>query len=607
MEASIHANKNNTLRPSRDLIVIIIAACTYFTALGCFYLYSQPEIVSRTVRLPDGNTQGAGLPLILENQKAGSYKVRFDLTLSRVHHNKFQFYSSSCLEKIIVNRKTISLTKGSKCYHSNDLPLDLSEYLRPGTNRVKAIVKNFGGRLGFDIRVAPTDPLKLAVSAAFYVGLVLFLGLLFWRVPKSRKQWGVILPIFIGTILRIAYCEATDPRIRSHDIDAHVAYIHYLSEFGSIPHFADGFEYHQAPLYYSILSLIHHSAMSTGLRYDTFTVIAQYFSTLCAIGMLLVGVWIATMAFSGSFRQTKIFILGFFIATIPAGVFMASRISNDPLVQLLCFTCIGLLIFWWKQESKWTWYFLSLTLSLALLTKTNAVLVVPSIGLALLFHSQISIKTKLHRASLMALILIAFTGWYVGLRYQQGQARVMGSIEAGFMDDKTLLKNELGLYLTFSPEKVLKIPFNQPFQDSSRRQYFLEYLFRSVFFGEYNFGWKYTLLAKSLLASGMLWLGFALLGVFRGSENSSAQHLSLVLVTGSTLLTFALFRFVEPFAPHQDFRFIVFLLPSFGYLAVNGANSLRMRRINISILSILPTLSLVFYLLIYFDFRPGRF
>jgi len=117
-------------------------------------------------------------------------------------------------------------------------------------------------------------------------------------------------------------------------------------------------------------------------------------------------------------------------------------------------------------------------------------------------------------------------------------------------------------YLGFSPKKVIEKPFALSWEKDSRREHFFEYLFKSFFFGEFEFT-DSELLVKIVIISGMLLAGILFFSLIMNLENLNPLALLLGAISLSALMYL---RFRYPYSPCQDFRQITFSLPAVGYL-----------------------------------------
>jgi hypothetical protein len=132
------------------------------------------------------------------------------------------------------------------------------------------------------------------------------------------------------------------------------------------------------------------------------------------------------------------------------------------------------------------------------------------------------------------------------------------------------LPSELRNFVTFDPAQIVTHPENFPWDDSQRRQFLLEFFFRSAFFGEFTFAGHLRPLERAILVSALLGLPLMAFGVAR--ELGDAHPIWPMVASAAVLLgAFVMYRMKFPFAPSQDFRYVTFLAVPLTFFAVRGA------------------------------------
>jgi hypothetical protein len=162
------------------------------------------------------------------------------------------------------------------------------------------------------------------------------------------------------------------------------------------------------------------------------------------------------------------------------------------------------------------------------------------------------------------------------------------------------IPNTWNRLLVFNPVEVLRHPFNQIDGEGARRHYLWEYLFRSMFFGEFSYHSAATSPALIMLFTGILALIAAacsliidLLKNFK-SPTFPLAVATIVLMAGALAV-----RIAMPFSSSQDFRYSTALLIPFAYYALmsGSGHSQMFRRITMGLLSIA---SVIFLLILFF-------
>jgi hypothetical protein len=142
------------------------------------------------------------------------------------------------------------------------------------------------------------------------------------------------------------------------------------------------------------------------------------------------------------------------------------------------------------------------------------------------------------------------------------------------MSSQLEVKTNADSFLIFDPFSILKIPYNNPWDDASRRQYFFEYFFKSAFFGEFSFSPPLTSLTGTILLLGLIALPLSLLGLLLDLRKRFFLLLPLTVTTVLLLAASIAYRLKFPYAANQDFRFVVLLIIPFSAFAVRGIDLL---------------------------------
>jgi hypothetical protein len=217
---------------------------------------------------------------------------------------------------------------------------------------------------------------------------------------------------------------------------------------------------------------------------------------------------------------------------------------------------------------------LALVFALGFLTKISILALAPALAIALIFRPGRSIKTRMHEIMLASLVVIFSVFWYPldRLVFEPENETTM-TLGNGGMDQSLSVLRDPEYLLTFNPVEIVRHPFNDPWDDTFRRNYFPEYFFRSAFFGEYKFD-RYKPLAQTLLVLAVLLLPAILFGMIIDIRRRWMELLPFHVATFGMLLGAFFYPYFFAFAPNQDFRFsVIFILPV-AYYAVRGIEAL---------------------------------
>jgi 4-amino-4-deoxy-L-arabinose transferase-like glycosyltransferase len=163
------------------------------------------------------------------------------------------------------------------------------------------------------------------------------------------------------------------------DANAHIAYIDYLIEHGSLPLATDGWETYQPPLYYVLAACIFHLT-NAWLSLATTGVLVKLLSFLCGIGQVYLVYLAARWVFPRQAVQQFVAIV--IAASIPMNIYSAHYVSNEPLAAFfigLAFVMTMATIAQTGRAPTCVYALIGLSCGLSLLTKFTALAVMPLI------------------------------------------------------------------------------------------------------------------------------------------------------------------------------------------------------------------------------------
>ncbi len=332
-----------------------------------------------------------------------------------------------------------------------------------------------------------------------------------------------VLPLimfFIGIAIRVYYCANHSFLSYGHDAFAHVEHIRFIATEGRLPPPGAGWEFYQPPAYYWCCGQWLRFGLSAGLTETMCLEILKWSSCLCSIMVLACVLAIARISFPCEKQLlTRTLFVGM-ISVIPGMIMLSSQINNDVPAQLVLFAGMVMICRWWEKSSRstvetGTWLTYSALIALGILTKTNCILLLPVGFLCLAIKRGIPLRKKLGLASITLVVLSLCSGWFVIPRLvaqKSVKQYVIGNYTG--IPQSLAVPNDARAMFTFNPLEVLKCPYNDSWSDNNRRQYALEYLFRSTFFGEYNFGAPLLALATVILGSALALVSMGLAQMF---------------------------------------------------------------------------------------------
>jgi hypothetical protein len=441
--------------------------------------------------------------------------------------------------------------------------VDLSSYLHPGANRLRAEMEHEGGLLRFVLMpslLSPSLPLALGFGLAL---LALILQLL---PADARDRRLFAAPAVCGVLLRCLYAANTPYFVRAWDWDGHLEYITHVVGHWTIPQAASGWEMYQPPLYYFAAAAWAKAWPATA----PYTGALQVLSVLLSVGAMLAGFWIARLLFPSLSERRERLIFAWIMAVFPGLVFFGSRVSNDSLLTPISLLCVALLLLWWRVPSMKRWCALCVALGLGVLTKTSIAALLLTAAVCLLLHPGMDARRKTAIALAGAAVIVAVAGWLFVLRYAVEHRATLLQVQTG---DAMKADNAVRNLLTFNPYWVLRRPFNWNWNDDYRRQIFWEYLVKSSFVGEWVHDPITTWPLRLLLAGSMAGLLLAGTGLVQDWRRNRHGVLPIVALIASSLAAIFTYRLIGN-VWCQDFRFIPFILPALLYIALRGMSTL---------------------------------
>ncbi len=563
------------LKRIAPLLAIIVFIC-----LVSRVLFPYPQEIKRA-------TQGQGaaevtLPYWFSGPILSSEPISFYLDLPFVHAIRYRLWGDDCIQALRVNGTTVG--GFPYCDWGKSVGVDLSGYLQTGINQIEVEISNAGGPGGLSFVVDGQDRVLLSYRAA----LLLLSGVAVFLFVRQLNLSLWFSAIFVGaTWVRMIYFWLTPARVRAYDLGGHVEYVKFLMERLAIPRSGEGWEFHQPPLYYYLGSLAscisHWSSPSFQAQLD----ILQLVSLILSLGTFALGAIGVLLLIRGWHeRMSAILVLAF----LPGLIFSVGRISNDTLYHFFAFLWFVLLLKWWRSPTRSSSFAACAALVCATLTKLSALPLIAASFVIILSRRGASRVSRLALLGGNLLMLVAGVGWYFYLRLAVGDS-FAGSERLTALNERLRIPNTLESLFTFSPHELLKAPFNDNYEDESRRSYFLEYLFKSAFFGEFSFPEVGGYLTGVLLVCGLLFLLFSVWGVVRAALLKEENLWQSVVVGASLLSSLLLLRFQYPFTPHQDFRFIHLIMLPFCVCAAYGSSSHRVLQRGLLFLSLLFALA----------------
>jgi len=580
------------------LIAVVAAAPVwprFFLELSVSGNYSTDGKWRPLLRLPVG-----------VSSEVKTFEGLFKLHLPVLYPRKYSVHVDDCLAELSVNGQSFAEQGVPFCDFGKARVVSLHNYLKPGENLIWFKAYNRGGVGGFDLRASARDWTLIFYWGLSILTVLLALTLLSRITGLGKSHFPFMLVFALGYVLRLIYLFVTPYGLRGHDTEAHIQYIEHVLQHWTVPQASQGWQYYQPPLYYFLSALwlklsawggFSQAAGMFGLQ------VAAFILSLVALAVSL-----ALIAHSQRSRgdSSVSVAAGIFLAALPSLVFFATRINNDVLLQVLSLTALACFFCFLSDGASRYWWLGCCFTALALLTKTNAVIVAPLAVGALVLRSGFSWRRRLAFLLGGLALVAALSAPYYRLRYEQpGGSALVGNI--GNLSDGLKIPNDRRFLITFNPFKVLEKPFNNAWEDSFRRAYFWEYLYRSAFFGEFNFEPALHWLGSALLLLSFQFWPLFLIGLYRALRSRWREGLFFLLAVLSALVSHLALRLKAPYSCSQDFRYITVVMLPVCYFLACGLNSLGSvwRGIFTYLAWSFAVLSTCFFLILYWQV-PGN-
>lgn len=552
---------------------IFADAAIFLLTVGLLFLLRAgltPTVQSVTLATAERTYTSDALPLFKDSDGSDATVV-LSLNAPQLHPRSFSVKVDDCLQSLVVNDlPVIPDLERVVCSPHAFTHFPLGQYLKPGDNTLFMELSDSGGvTVGIDLHPSATDPLMLLTIFGFLLVGAWFLWNIFSLQRIKRIPLKSLLAFFfIGTFLRILYVISTPYAERAHDTDAHIDYIQFVLQSWKMPYAANGWEYHQAPLYYYFAAANAKVAAVFGVGFDTALSYLQRWSLLFSVLSLGVLLCSVHLLFAPARRMER-WVAAVIVTALPGAVYFASRITNEALSSLLSFIVLLLLLAWWKNGNRRLWYAAWAVTALMFITKINALLFVPILILCFLLRAgKPPLKKRLVPLYITLLLFLAAVSWLPIVRFLEPNVTNTLTLGNKNMDNNLRVERGLREFTTFNPVAMADKPFNNSWRDTNRRSNFFEYFFRSAFFGEFQFA------DLMWIATGIIILAYILVlpllvGVLRNIRRPT-EWLPLHLTAGATFLIALLYAMFFPYAPNQDFRQSILLLLPIAYYVADG-------------------------------------
>lgn len=343
------------------------------------------------------------------------------------------------------------------------------------------------------------DSMIASLGALMVAGAVLFPCMQFLsRSGMSRAELGMFL-LFAATSL--FYIHLSDNYTYTNDLEWHIARMRYFAQHPLDTYGYQGYQAHHPPLYYYFGAVI--VLLSEQFSFIPLMLGLRFLSWVSYLGFAIAGMLLVKQS---DLRGVSHYAALALILLWPAAYHMAPKIGPEPLYYALYAMGFYKLTLWHRNGNNTDLRWAVVFAALALMTRTNAVIMFAIIGVVVL-SAVIRRKLVFTRKEWLPTLGVA-------VLVLAAIAINAGTMIAG----KATLDNHLGL-LSYSPDifswqHYLSVRFHYALVypvSLATAPSFWDYLLRTSIFGEY--GWPnpglaalcYTLLVSMLLLTILAW------------------------------------------------------------------------------------------------------
>jgi hypothetical protein len=223
---------------------------------------------------------------------------------------------------------------------------------------------------------------------------------------------------------------------------------------------------------------------------------------------------------------------------------------------------------WWRQEKERDWYLSVVCIGIAVLCKSTGLLLLPVLVISLVVKRGVRNTHVYKRIAASALLLFAMTSWIFAIRFNEGEFGLIGN--ASWVASAEAVQYTPSSFFIFNPVALLGDPYNHPWLNGRGKDHYWEYLFRSVFTGEADFGPVLTLITQLVYVAGLLFLLLFFCGICTEAKERFRDSAPLAIMIVTTVLASVLYCLLHPFAPLQDFRYMTVLLIPISYFCLKA-------------------------------------
>lgn len=394
---------------------------------------------------------------------------------------------------------------------------------------------------------------------------------------KNYQNFLYLILILLSLIPKIYFFQTQSYLMQGlYDISGHIDYVKYISSNFSLPPWYQCWECFQQPIYYITASIIYKYLELIGLISETNLIT---FLQIFAFFLFYIFLLISIAIFRLVLPPKQSLIASSLILFWPSGAIHAARIGNDLLLYVFLASSLYFLIRWWIKSNIKSLITSVVFLLLGMLTKTNALVMLPVIICGYLIK-----KPSLKRV----VIFLTLLSLSVGLTMIANQRNNLSR----FKQDNWLIGNWGGMpkhlyvgnswenFIFFDINSYLQYPNINPGTDAGGRQYFWIYLIKTSLYGEFTIeNILQQNLAQILSLAILILIIYMIIGLISLDSDKLKFYSPFLLTLFSLISAVMINRIYFSAAGSNDFRYIYPALIPILVLVAYSADFFSKRRV----------------------------
>lgn len=552
-------------------------------AMAMHYL-ALPKITAKTIQhLPKERSIPILLPQMApdyypaENSSNyhGVYLYNFTLEYRHGQQTRFAFYPVGCVEQIILNDINIPLGNISNCNLQPGFMVELEPFLHPGANLMQvklSNVRNFRGARSYDtstlgLQMGPKliSLNKPGFSEMFAIALLVISCLIIIRIIQHFTT-EIISGLIIsgGLLVYLRHFCITNFMQYTIDMPSHLQYIVFIANRGFWPKPYFGWEYYHPPFYYHLEAIVMWLANWLG-SFDSISLM-RLFSLLCFMAFLCFSALTLHRLIANKAAYYLALVL---LALYPTGIIFATRLDSHLLYYAFAAACTYFLLCWIQDtKDKYLWFSL-IAFGFAIGTRSNALVLIPVIGTAVLYQwcRHIFRFSKVFSVGMVFSLLCIALGIagnfgrtaYYHITERNTMPYIVGNIAS--IQQTQAVKTTLEHMLLIDMQQLFNPPFLTWWHDYTGRQYFWNAMLKTSLFE--HFSWRDVQRAKMLLFLLLALIAYTIISTCTQTIQKRLEWRICVITLFIPIVMLMINRIMHPYAPSQDFRYIYPSLVSF--------------------------------------------